>query len=171
GQGRTVDFKNTVVVMTSNLGSQHIQAMAGDDYEVIKLAVMAEVKNYFRPEFVNRIDEIVVFHSLDETQIAGIARIQLQYLNKRVAALDMTLQISDAALAELARAGFDPVYGARPLKRAIQARIENPLAKDILAGQFAPQDTIKVDVQNGKIVFSKAGIERKSARTPSRQAG
>ncbi|MCX7171282.1 MAG: ATP-dependent chaperone ClpB, partial [Proteobacteria bacterium] len=127
GQGRTVDFKNTVIVMTSNLGSQMIQQMSGDDYQVIKLAVMGEVKSYFRPEFVNRIDEIVVFHALDEKNIAAIARIQLGYLEKRLAKLEMKLEVSEAALAELAEAGFDPVFGARPLKRAIQERIENPL--------------------------------------------
>ncbi|KON79698.1 ATP-dependent chaperone ClpB [Azoarcus sp. PA01] len=157
GQGRTVDFKNTVIVMTSNLGSQMIQQMAGDDYQVIKLAVMAEVKTYFRPEFVNRIDEVVVFHALDEKHIASIARIQLQYLDKRLARLDMAMEVSDAALAELASAGFDPVFGARPLKRAIQERIENPLAKAILEGQFGAKDKVLVDVEGGRIVFAKAG--------------
>ncbi|HUW37921.1 MAG TPA: ATP-dependent chaperone ClpB [Rhodocyclaceae bacterium] len=157
GQGRTVDFKNTVIVMTSNLGSQMIHQMAGDDYQVIKLAVMAEVKSFFRPEFVNRIDEIVVFHSLDEKNIAAIARIQLGYLEKRLARLEMTLEVSDAALAELASAGFDPVYGARPLKRAIQDRIENPLARQILEGKFAAKDAIRVDVQRGSISFEKRG--------------
>jgi hypothetical protein len=122
GQGRTVDFKNTVIVMTSNLGSQMIQSMAGDDYQVVKLAVMGEVKTYFRPEFINRIDEVVVFHALGEEHIANIARIQLQYLEKRVAQMDMKLEVSDAALLELAKEGFDPVFGARPLKRAIQQR-------------------------------------------------
>ena len=156
GQGRTVDFKNTVIVMTSNLGSQMIQAMAGDDYGVIKLAVMAEVKTYFRPEFVNRIDEMVVFHSLDEKHIAGIAKIQLRYLEKRLARLEMGLEVSDAALAELADAGFDPVFGARPLKRAIQDRIENPLAKAILEGQFGPKDVIRVEVRDNKLEFSRA---------------
>ena len=156
GQGRTVDFKNTVVVMTSNLGSQMIQQMAGDDYQVIKLAVMAEVKNYFRPEFVNRIDEVVVFHALDEKHIQSIARIQLGYLEKRLAKMEMTIEISDGAVAELAEAGFDPVFGARPLKRAIQERIENPLAKQILQGSFAPRDTIHVGTRNGTIVFEKA---------------
>ncbi len=139
GQGRTVDFKNTVIVMTSNLGSQMIQQMSGDDYQVIKLAVMGEVKSHFRPEFVNRIDEIVVFHALDQKHIAGIARIQLQYLEKRMAKLDMALEVSDAALALLAEAGFDPVFGARPLKRAIQERIENPLSRLILDGSWAPR--------------------------------
>ena len=155
GQGRTVDFKNTVIVMTSNLGSQMIQAMAGDDYGVIKLAVMAEVKTYFRPEFINRIDEVVVFHALDEKHIAGIARIQLQYLEKRLARLEMGLEVTDAALAELASAGFDPVFGARPLKRAIQERIENPLAKAILEGRFAARDRIRVDAREGALVFDR----------------
>jgi len=144
GQGRTVDFKNTVIVMTSNLGSQMIQQMAGDDYGVIKVAVMSEVKNYFRPEFINRIDEVVVFHALDEKHIAGIARIQLGYLEKRLAQLEMGLVVEDSALSELAQAGFDPVFGARPLKRAIQQQLENPLAKAILEGRFAAKDTIRV---------------------------
>jgi ATP-dependent Clp protease ATP-binding subunit ClpB len=156
GQGRTVDFKNTVIVMTSNLGSQMIQQMAGDDYQVIKLAVMGEVKTYFRPEFINRIDEVVVFHALDEKNIRSIARIQLQYLEARLAKLQMSLVVTDAALAELAQAGFDPVFGARPLKRAIQAQIENPLAKEILEGRFGAKDTIMVDSKNGVIVFSKS---------------
>ncbi len=155
GQGRTVDFKNTVVVMTSNLGSQMIQQMAGDDYQVIKLAVMAEVKNYFRPEFVNRIDEVVVFHALDEKHIVSIARIQLGYLEKRLAALEMKLDVSDAALAQVASVGFDPVYGARPLKRAIQQTIENPLAREILEGRFGPKDTVRVDVKGHEIVFDR----------------
>ena len=149
GQGRTVDFKNTVVVMTSNLGSQMIQQMAGDDYQVIKLAVMGEVKTYFRPEFINRIDEVVVFHALDEKNIRSIARIQLQYLEDRLRKLEMNLNVTDAALDEIAQAGFDPVFGARPLKRAIQSQIENPLAKEILEGRFGPKDTITVDSRNG----------------------
>jgi ATP-dependent Clp protease ATP-binding subunit ClpB len=158
GQGRTVDFKNTVIVMTSNLGSQMIQQMASDDYQVVKLAVMGEVKTFFRPEFINRIDEVVVFHSLDERNIASIARIQLGYLDKRLARLDMQLEVSDAALLELAKAGFDPVFGARPLKRAIQEHIENPLAKRILEGQFGAKDLIRVDVgPNGGIAFARAG--------------
>jgi ATP-dependent Clp protease ATP-binding subunit ClpB len=155
GQGRTVDFKNTVIVMTSNLGSQMIQTMSGDDYQVIKLAVMGEVKSYFRPEFINRIDEVVVFHALDEKNIKSIARIQLQYLEKRLAAMEMKLQVTDAALAEIANAGFDPVYGARPLKRAIQAQLENPLAKLILEGKFAAKDTVKVDCKGGVMKFEK----------------
>lgn len=158
GQGRTVDFKNTVIVMTSNLGSQMIQQMSGDDYGVIKVAVMAEVKTYFRPEFINRIDEVVVFHALDEKHIAGIARIQLGYLEKRLAQLEMGIVVEDSALAELAQAGFDPVFGARPLKRAIQQQIENPLAKAILEGKFAAKDSIRVscDPATGGIMrFSK----------------
>ena len=156
GQGRTVDFKNTVVVMTSNLGSQMIQQMAGDDYQVIKLAVMGEVKNYFRPEFINRIDEVVVFHGLDEKHIRAIARIQLRYLEERLAKLEINLTVTDAALVELAQAGFDPIFGARPLKRAIQAQLENPLAKEILEGHYAPKDTVIVDSVNGMIVFRKS---------------
>ncbi|MEW6690084.1 MAG: ATP-dependent chaperone ClpB [Pseudomonadota bacterium] len=156
GQGRTVDFKNTVIVMTSNLGSQMIQKMQGDDYQVIKLAVLAEVKTQFRPEFVNRIDEIVVFHALGEEDIKAIARIQLEILAKRLSRMDHGLEVSDAALAELAKVGFDPVYGARPLKRAIQSEIENPLARSILEGRFAPKDTVRVDYRAGKMTFEKA---------------
>jgi ATP-dependent Clp protease ATP-binding subunit ClpB len=155
GQGRTVDFKNTVIVMTSNLGSQEIQAMAGSDYGVIKLAVMAEVKTHFRPEFINRIDEVVVFHSLGENQIASIAKIQLKRLEKRLAGMEIGLNVTDEAIAEIAKAGFDPVFGARPLKRAIQQHIENPLAKAILEGQFAAKDTVNVKVKAGGIVFSR----------------
>src|SRR5579859_2011425 len=135
GQGRTVNFKNTVLIMTSNLGSQMIQQMSGQDYQVVKLAVMAEVKTHFRPEFINRVDEIVVFHALDEANIAAIARVQLKQLEKRVASMDMVLEVSDAAVAELAKAGFDPVYGARPLKRAIQQGLENPLSKELLRSE------------------------------------
>src|SRR2546426_1995912 len=154
GQGRTVDFKNTVIVMTSNLGSQMIQQMSGDDYGVIKLAVMAEVKTTFRPEFVNRIDEIVVFHALSEKDIEAIAKIQLKALEARLAKLEIRLDVAPAALAEVAKTGFDPVYGARPLKRAIQQEIENPLAKEILAGKFAAGDTIKVAVSGREITFA-----------------
>ncbi len=156
GQGRTVDFRNTVIVMTSNLGSQMIQSMAGDDYQVIKLAVLGEVKSYFRPEFINRIDEVVVFHALGETHIASIAKIQLKALEARVAQMEMTLDVTGTALAEIAKAGFDPVYGARPLKRAIQNQIENPLAKEILSGHFAPKDTIRVDAADGVFRFERA---------------
>jgi ATP-dependent Clp protease ATP-binding subunit ClpB len=161
GQGRTVDFKNTVLVMTSNLGSQMIQSMAGSDYQVVKLAVMGEVKTHFRPEFVNRIDEIVVFHALADEDIKRIARIQLATLKSRLAKMDYGFEISDAAVTELAKAGFDPVYGARPLKRAIQTSVENPLAKAILEGRFAPKDTIYVDWRGGRMVFDKT--QRKAA--------
>jgi len=164
GQGRTVDFRNTVVVMTSNLGSQMIQSMAGSDYGVIKVAVMAEVKTHFRPEFINRIDEIVVFHGLGEAQIKSIARIQLGVLKQRLAKMDFEFEISDAALSELAKTGFDPVYGARPLKRAIQSEVENPLAKAILEGRFAPKDAIAVDFRGGKMAFEKkAATARRAA--------
>jgi ATP-dependent Clp protease ATP-binding subunit ClpB len=155
GQGRTVDFKNTVIVMTSNLGSQMIQQMSGDDYQVIKLAVMAEVKTAFKPEFVNRIDEVVVFHALDEKHIMSIAKIQLGYLEKRLEAMDMDLQVDDAVLQKIAEAGFDPVFGARPLKRAIQAGIENPLAREILEGNFGAKDVVRVVLRGGNIAFAK----------------
>jgi ATP-dependent Clp protease ATP-binding subunit ClpB len=159
GQGRTVDFKNTVIVMTSNLGSQLIQGMAGEEYGAVKQAVMAEVKTYFRPEFVNRIDEIVVFHSLDEKNIANIAKIQLTYLEKRMARMEMTLLVEDSALQELAKAGFDPVFGARPLKRAIQERIENPLSRAILEGKFGAKDTVVVEAAgNGELTFNKPSL-------------
>src|SRR5574337_1122919 len=157
GQGRTVDFKNAVIVMTSNLCSQMIQQMAEDDYQVIKLAVMGEVKTYFRPEFVNRIDEVVVFHALDEKNIASIARIQLGYLEKRLARLEIGLTVDESALVELAKAGFDPVFGARPLKRAIQEHLENPLAMAILEGRFAAKDHIVVSGVTGRITFAKKG--------------
>jgi len=157
GQGRTVDFKNTVIVMTSNLGSQMIQSMSGSDPGLVKTAVLAEVKTQFRPEFVNRIDEIVVFHALEESQIKEIARIQLRYLEARLAKLEIRLEVSDAALKQLAEAGFDPVYGARPLKRAIQAGVENPLARDILEGRYVAKDTVRVEArQGGGLLFSKA---------------
>jgi len=158
GHGRTVDFKNTVIVMTSNLGSQRIQQMtdAGDDPAMIKMAVLAEVKTGFRPEFVNRIDEIVVFAPLDESQIASIAKIQLQALEARLAKMEIKLVATDAALKVVAQAGFDPVYGARPLKRAIQQQIENPLAKEILSGTYGPGDTIHVREKGGQISFAKA---------------
>jgi ATP-dependent Clp protease ATP-binding subunit ClpB len=142
--------------MTSNLGSQMIQQMAGSDYAVVKLAVMAEVKNQFRPEFVNRIDEVVVFHALGEEHIKSIAGIQLGVLKARLAKLEYGLEVSDAAVAELAKVGFDPVYGARPLKRAIQSELENPLAKAILEGRFAPKDTIRADWRGGRMTFEKA---------------
>ncbi|HEY7788337.1 MAG TPA: ATP-dependent chaperone ClpB, partial [Casimicrobiaceae bacterium] len=157
GQGRTVDFRNTVIVMTSNLASHKIQQMTDNDDnpELIKIAVMAEVKATFRPEFVNRIDEIVVFHPLAQDQIASIARIQLRALEQRLAKLEIHLDVDDAALKHVAQAGFDPVYGARPLKRAIQQEIENPLAKEILSGSFAAGDAIRIREKKGHIVFEK----------------
>jgi len=159
GQGRTVDFKNTVIVMTSNIGSPIIQTMVGRDYEDIKDAVQDELKNYFRPEFLNRIDETVVFHALDAKNIEAIAAIQIKVLQARLAKMDLTLQVSPAALAELAKVGFDPVFGARPLKRAIQQRIENPLSKLLLEGKFLPKDVIAVEVDTiqapGQFSFSK----------------
>jgi ATP-dependent Clp protease ATP-binding subunit ClpB len=155
GQGRTVDFKNTVIVMTSNLGSHDIQRMAGQDPGLIKEAVLGEVRKHFRPEFVNRIDEIVVFQALDAKQIRAIAKIQLQRLEQRLAAQDMRLEVSDAALAEIAKVGFDPLYGARPLKRAIQQEVENPVARLVLEGRFGPKDVIPVDFKNGKWSFDR----------------
>lgn len=155
GQGRTVDFRNTVIVMTSNLGSHHIQEMADRPYEEVKSAVWEDLKLSFRPEFLNRIDEIVVFHSLDSQHIASIAQIQLKGLAKRLQERGLGLEVSDAALAQLASNGFDPVFGARPLKRAIQQYIENPLARDILEGKFLEKDTVLVDLEEGKFVFRK----------------
>ena len=155
GQGRTVDFRNTVVVMTSNLGSHEIQRMAGSAAAEIKDAVMAEVKVHFRPEFINRIDEIVVFHALDARHIRDIAKIQLRYLEGRVAEREMRLEVSDAALDEIAKVGFDPLFGARPLKRAIQQRLENPIARLILEGKFGPKDVIPVDFKDGELSFDR----------------
>ena len=166
GQGRTVDFKNTVVIMTSNIGSPLIQAMAGQPYEEVKEAVFGELKTHFRPEFLNRIDEIVVFHGLDASQIGEIAKIQLKTLGERLAKMDLHLKVSDQALAELAKVGFDPVFGARPLKRAIQQRIENPLSRDLLEGKFPPKSEIDVSVdpikEPGVFQFS-AGKAAKAA--------
>ncbi|ODV08572.1 MAG: ATP-dependent chaperone ClpB [Rubrivivax sp. SCN 70-15] len=155
GQGRTVDFKNTVIVMTSNLGSHLIMQMSGQPSEQIRDAVWVEVKQHFRPEFLNRIDETVVFHALDQKNIESIAKIQLGLLEKRLEKLEMKIEVSPAALAELAKVGFDPVFGARPLKRAIQQRIENPVSKLILQGKFGPKAVIPVDVENGEFSFSR----------------
>jgi len=156
GQGRTVDFKNTVIVMTSNLGSHNIMQMAGEPYEDVKEAVWTDVKQHFRPEFLNRIDEVVVFHALDQANIAAIAKIQLKGLEGRLAQMDMKLDVSPEALAELAKVGFDPVFGARPLKRAIQQRIENPVAKLILQGKFGPKDVVPVQVDaEGNFQFGR----------------
>jgi ATP-dependent Clp protease ATP-binding subunit ClpB len=155
GQGRTVDFKNTVVVMTSNLGSHEIQRMAGEAPDLIKEAVMAEVRRSFRPEFVNRIDEIVVFNALDRQQIEAIARIQLKRLEARLAAHGMKLEVSDTAVREISKVGFDPVFGARPLKRAIQQQIENPVAKRVLEGKVGPNDVVPVDFRDGVFTFER----------------
>jgi len=154
GQGRTVDFRNTVIVMTSNLGSQRIQGMTGEaNYAAMKAAVLEDVREHFRPEFINRVDDIVVFHPLSAAQIRDIVKIQLGYLQARLAEREMTLDVTDAALDKLAEAGFDPVYGARPLKRAIQQRIENPLAQEILKGRFGPGAKIGVEVRDGDLGF------------------
>ncbi|AOV17874.1 ATP-dependent chaperone ClpB [Acidihalobacter aeolianus] len=159
GQGRTVDFRNTVVVMTSNLGSQAIQEMAGEEnYEAMKDSVMEVVGGHFRPEFINRIDEVVVFHPLGREQIRLITGIQLEYLRRRLAERDMQLEVSDAALDRLGEAGFDPVYGARPLKRAIQQEVENPLAQQILSGVFGPGDVVHIGVGQGGLEFSREAV-------------
>ena len=159
GQGRTVDFRNTVIVLTSNLGSQYVQEFAGsdseEDYTKMKAAVMGVVQSHFRPEFINRLDEIVVFRSLDKSQIRKIARIQVAYLERRLAERQLKLEIADKALDLLGNVGFDPVYGARPLKRAIQQQLENPLAREILEGRFQPGDTVRVDADTGHLVFAR----------------
>jgi ATP-dependent Clp protease ATP-binding subunit ClpB len=156
GQGRTVDFRNTVIIMTSNLGSQVIQELAGEEhYDAMKQAVMEIVGQHFRPEFINRVDDLVVFHPLGREQLHAIARIQIQYLRERLRARDMDLELSDAALDKLAAVGFDPVYGARPLKRAIQNMLENALAQEILGGRFSAGDLVKVGVENEQFVFEK----------------
>ncbi|NLY33724.1 MAG: ATP-dependent chaperone ClpB [Alcaligenaceae bacterium] len=155
GQGRTVDFRNTVIIMTSNLGSHHIQSMVGQSYEAIKEVVWEDVKQAFRPEFLNRIDEVVVFHALSSKHIASIANIQLKRLAQRLHEQEMALEVSEEALALIAESGFDPVFGARPLKRAIQQHIENPIAKRILEGELGPKDTILVGMQDGKFSFAR----------------
>jgi len=159
GQGRTVDFRNTVIVMTSNLGSQMIQELSSEGtpeaYTQIKAAVMGVVQSHFRPEFINRLDDIVVFHPLDKAQIREIARIQMRGLEKRLGERGLKLALSDDALSLLANVGFDPVYGARPLKRAIQQQLENPLAQRILSGEFVSGDTVRVDAAGGQLVFGK----------------
>jgi ATP-dependent Clp protease ATP-binding subunit ClpB len=157
GQGRTVDFKNTVIVMTSNLGSHDIQRLSMEKAspERIKDAVMGEVKQHFRPEFINRIDEIVVFHALGADHIRSIARIQLHRLEARLAERELVLEVTDRALDEIAKVGFDPVFGARPLKRAIQQHIENPVARAILEGKFMPKDLVPVDYDGGQFVFQR----------------
>ncbi len=165
GQGRTVDFRNTVIIMTSNLGSDRIQELAGEEkYDQMKAQVMSVVGQHFRPEFINRVDDIIVFHPLLREQLHAIARIQVGILQARLSARDLALNVTDAALAKLSDAGFDPVYGARPLKRAIQVQLENPLAQQILAGSFAPGDTIVVEVDGSELVF------RPEATTPAQVA-
>lgn len=154
-QGRVVDFKNTVIIMTSNLGSHKIFEMADEGYDEIKSAVMASVNAHFRPEFINRIDEIVVFHPLGQAQMAGIANIQLDRLRSRLKERDLGLVLTDEAMNELVSVGYDPVFGARPLKRAIQQEIENPLAQKLLSGEFVAGDTISVGVEGGQLVFDK----------------
>ena len=161
GQGRTVDFRNTVIVMTSNLGSQVIQELAGEEnYSRMRDAVMEIVGSHFRPEFINRVDELVVFHPLGREQLHSIANIQVQYLRQRLQNRDLQLELSTEALDKLAEAGFDPVYGARPLKRAIQQQIENPLAQDILQGRFGPGDTIVVGIKGDRFSFEKSATPR-----------
>lgn len=156
GQGRTVDFRNTVIVMTSNLGSSVIQEMAGEEnYDAMKAAVMEIVSQHFRPEFINRVDDVVVFHPLQQAQIRAIAEIQLSHLRARLAERDMKLMLSDEALDLIASEGFDPVYGARPLKRVIQHEIENPLAQDLLSGKFSAGDTVNIEVEADKLVFKE----------------
>ncbi|MGH8160693.1 MAG: AAA family ATPase, partial [Gammaproteobacteria bacterium] len=157
GQGRTVDFRNTVIVMTSNLASDVIQSMAGEgNYPAMRDAVLDIVRERFRPEFINRVDEVVVFHPLDRSQLRAITAIQIGYLRDRLAARDVMLELSEAALDKLGEAGFDPVYGARPLRRAIQQQIENPLAEAILAGRFGPGDAIRVDAGADGLAFDSA---------------
>src|SRR5699024_8624236 len=157
GQGRTVDFRNTVIVMTSNLGSDLIQTLAGEsDYDTMKNAVMGAVEQHFRPEFINRIDEAVVFHPLGKEQMSSIATIQLAGLRARLAERDLALEVSNEALSLLVEAGYDPVYGARPLKRTIQQLVENPLATAILRGDFSPETCINVEVEADKLAFNAA---------------
>ncbi|MEL6710553.1 MAG: AAA family ATPase, partial [Pseudomonadota bacterium] len=154
GHGRTVDFRNCVIVMTSNLGSELIQAMAAEsDYTAMKQAVMEVVSHHFRPEFINRVDESVVFHPLGSAQIRAIAGIQIDLLQQRLTEYQLTLEVSAAALDQLAAAGFDPVYGARPLQRVIRQQLENPLAQQLLQGRFQPGDKVQVGCQDQKIVF------------------
>ncbi len=164
GQGRTVDFRNTVIVMTSNLGSHIIQELAGEErYEAMKSAVMDSVRQHFRPEFINRIDDVVVFRPLAKAQIRAISRLQIDYLRRRLQERDIGLELSDAALDLLGDAGFDPVYGARPLRRAVQQQVENPLAQAILSGRFGPGNVIRVDADGERLTFAEATAEAASA--------
>jgi ATP-dependent Clp protease ATP-binding subunit ClpB len=172
GQGRTVDFRNTVVIMTSNLGSQVIQELAGEaNYERMKSAVLEIVQQHFRPEFINRVDDIVVFHPLSREHLRSIVDIQVGYLRKRLADRDMDLQLDDAARDRLGEIGFDPVYGARPLKRAIQQQVENPLAQRILRGEFGPGDRVLVSVTDGQLTFTKNGSTAQSPKGRRAAAG
>jgi len=156
GHGRTVDFRNTVIIMTSNMGSDVIQEMSGEEnYAAMKESVLNIVSTHFRPEFINRIDEIVVFHPLNREQLRGIAAIQTQYLSNRLEDRDLELSFTEAALDLIAAEGFDPVYGARPLKRVIQNEIENPLAQEILSGKFLPGDIIEVNAAQGAFIFNR----------------
>jgi ATP-dependent Clp protease ATP-binding subunit ClpB len=156
GQGRTVDFRNTVIIMTSNLGSHVIQELTGEaNYQKMKQAVLEIVQQHFRPEFINRVDDLVVFHPLGRDQLRAIVDIQLEYLRRRLAERDIDLALDDAARDLLGEAGFDPVYGARPLKRAIQQQVENPLAQRILKGEFGPRDRIRITARDGALAFSK----------------
>ena len=158
GHGRTVDFRNTVIVMTSNLGAHEIQRLSSNEAtnssDIIRTAVMDEVKQHFRPEFINRLDEIVVFHALDSANIRSIARVQLRDLEDRLAEREMTITVSEAALDEIASVGFDPLFGARPLRRAIQKHLENPISRLILEGKLIPESAITVDFQGSEFTFS-----------------
>ena len=169
GQGRTVDFKNTVIIMTSNLGSQEIMNRQGEDPEVVKEAVMDEVKKHFRPEFINRIDEIVVFNALDQKAIREIARIQIRKLAKRMEQQNIGLDVTEAALDEIGKVGFDPLFGARPLRRAVQDYLENQIAVDILKGKYAPGDTVFVDYVDGKFIFEDRKDNREIGRASCRE--
>ena len=155
GKGKTVDFKNTVIIMTSNLGSDLIQKMTQDDYQIIKISVMAEVKNYFKPEFINRIDDVVVFHGLGEKHLCDITKIQLENLLLKLKKIGIEAKVTDRAISEIGKAGFDPIYGARPLKRAIQNEIENKLSTEILSGKFLDKDILEIDFNNGRFLFNK----------------
>jgi len=155
GKGKTVDFKNTVIIMTSNLGSDLIQKMTQDDYQIIKISVMAEVKNYFKPEFINRIDDVVVFHGLGEKHLCDITKIQLENLLLKLKKIGIEAKVTDTAISEIGKAGFDPIYGARPLKRAIQNEIENKLSTEILSGKFLDKDILEIDFNNGSFLFNK----------------
>ncbi|MGB3614993.1 MAG: AAA family ATPase, partial [Elainellaceae cyanobacterium] len=160
-QGRTVDFKNSVIIMTSNIGSQYILDLAGDDaqYDEMRSRVMASMRDSFRPEFLNRIDEIIIFHSLKQEQLREIVRLQVQLLALRLEDRKMTLKLDDSALTFLAEVGYDPVYGARPLKRAIQRELETAIAKSILRGDFREGDTIFVEVENERLAFKRLPAE------------